>query len=232
MNSNTNINNSSILKEILSQTQIQVSSLICWINQKELEIELEQFSSQTTDLCEIYEINAKKPLLYVFSASKYIQEVEEHRFKQLLSVSAKTIKLMQAIKKAREKHNKLKLSISQIIQQLDTHSNQEKHNYISHLLSLAYYLDWDIEKESNEIDTQSYVLAPHSFLNPLKERFNLSNICAIYEDEKIAMYINSNYEVIAFFKIQGEFSREDVKEVIIPALKETFSFDKVELQDK
>lgn len=232
MSSDSNTNKASILKSILSQTQIQVGSLLCWINQEELEIELEQFSSQTANLCEIYEINAKKPLLYVFSANKYIQEVEEHRFKQLLSVSAKTIKLMQAIKKAREKHNKLKLSISQIIEQLDTHSNQEKHNYISHLLSLAYYLDWDIEKESNDIETLSYILAPHSFLNPLKERFNLSNVCSIYEDEKIAMYVNSNYEVIAFFKIQEEFSREDIKKIIIPALKETFYFNRVELKDK
>lgn len=232
MSSDSNTNKASILKSILSQTQMQVGSLLCWINQKELEIELEQFPSHTTNLCEIYEINAKKPLLYVFSANKYIQEVEEHRFKQLLSVSAKTIKLMQAIKKAREKHNKLKLSISQIIEQLDTHSNQEKHNYISHLLSLAYYLDWDIEKESNDIETLSYILAPHSFLNPLKERFNLSNVCSIYEDEKIAMYVNSNYEVIAFFKTQEEFSREDIKKIIIPALKETFSFNRVELKDK
>ncbi|MCH8520264.1 MAG: hypothetical protein LAT82_05935 [Nanoarchaeota archaeon] len=215
----------------LEQANIQVNSYLELIKQENIELELEQCSDiEEKQVCELYQFNASKPIVYIFSSSKYIQEIEEHRFKHLLSTSAKTFKLMQAIKNAKEKHNTIKLTISQIIQELDLHSIQEKHNYISHLLSLSYYFNWDLEKKSNEVDTQSYLLAPHSFMNILNERYNLTNILALYEDESICIYLNSKHELICFFKVQNNFTKKDIELKILPALKEILALKLVTIK--
>ncbi|MFT4244511.1 MAG: hypothetical protein ACMXYB_03595 [Candidatus Woesearchaeota archaeon] len=215
----------------LEQSQLQIESYLKLIKQENIELELEQCSDiEEKQVCELYEIGASKPVVYIFSSSKYISEIEEHRFKHLLSTSARTFKLMQAIKNAREKHNSIKLTISQIIQELDLHSIQEKHTYISHLLSLSYYFNWDLEKKSNEVDTQSYLLAPHSFMNILNERYNLTNILALYEDESICIYLNSKHELICFFKVQNKFNKKDIQFKILSALKEILALKSINLK--
>lgn len=222
---------SSQFQEYLEQANSQVNSYLKLIKQENIELELEQCSDiEKKQVCELYEIGAKKPIIYIFSSSKYVQEIEEHRFKHLLSTSAKTFKLMQAIKNAKEKHNTIKLTISQIIQELDLHSIQEKHTYISHLLSLSYYFNWDLEKKSNQVDTQSYLLAPHSFMNILNERYNLTNILALYEDESICVYLNSKHELICFFKIQNNFNKKDIGTKILPALKDILKLESINLK--
>lgn len=230
--SSNNLENSphtSDFENYLVHTQHQIASVLASIKQQSITLEIEQFDEKDPVFCELFEVGAKKPLMHVFSSASYIQEVEEHRFKHLLSTSAKTFKLMQAIKHAKEKHKSIKLNVSQIIQELDVHSIQEKHTYISHLLSLSYYFNWDVEKVSNEVDTQSYILAPQSFLHTPKEKHNLTNVHSIYEDEKICIYLNARHEIICFFKTQKTFTREDIEVHLLNTIKEALNFKSISL---
>ncbi|MFP4401865.1 MAG: hypothetical protein ACLFPL_01400 [Candidatus Nanoarchaeia archaeon] len=220
-----------LFENYLRNSKEHIQSLLNCIQQEQFQSELEICESDEKNICELYEVGANSPLIYIFSSTKYIQEIEEHRFKQLLISSAKTIKLMQAVKKAREKNNSLKLSISQITNELDIHSIQEQHKYVSHLLSLTHYLDWDIEKHQQDIENESYILFPHTFLLELKERFNLTNIFSIYEDEKIAIFLNARHEIISFFKDKSVFTNNDIKTIILPALKQSLNFKEISLKE-
>lgn len=213
------------------QTSIEQSnSLQKWIEQKEFHCELEQFDSEFTQLCEVFELDAKDPTLFVFSASKYIEELEEHRFKTLLSSSSRTLKIMQAVQMAKKTSKSDKVSIAQIIKELDTKSIQESHKYISHILSLSYYFKWNIEQKEGEIDTLACLEIPDTFLLKIKERFNLDNMLSLYENENICMYLNGKNRLIAYFKTKDEFSKKDIETYIFPALKTTLQFEEIVLK--
>ncbi len=224
--------NNQKLQEYLKTSISDCENLLNWISQKEFKAELEQFDGSTTDFCEIFEVGAKNPTLFVFSSQKYIEEIEEHRFKTHLSSSAKTFKLMQAIKEVKDSNENNKVSINQVIRALSLESIQESHKYISHLLSLAYYFNWEIERKEDEIETSSCITVPDLMLLKIKERFNLNNMLSLYEDNSICIYLNAKNRLICYFKSKEEFSKQDILTEIFPALEKVLQFDSITLVEK
>lgn len=224
--------NNKTLQDYLKSSISQSENLLHWISQKEFAAELEQFEGTTTDLCEIFEVGAKDPTLFVFSSQRYIEEIEEHRFKTHLSSSAKTFKLLKAIKEVKDELNTNTVAINHIIRALSLESIQESHKYISHLLSLAYYFNWEMEQIEEDIETQSCITVPDVMLLKIKERFNLNNMLSLYEDNSICIYLNAKNRLICYFKSKKEFSKDDIIQEIFPALEEVLQFNSISLIEK
>lgn len=164
---------------------------------------------------------------FVFGFSFFVKELEEQNFKRKLDNNSEVFKIYNAYKKAKKK-NKV-VSISDIVNFLHDKKKDstEVNETISKILSLAYYLNWNIEKNKKDIEQDYIVEIPNRFLVRLKQRYNFDLISPVYENEDFFIFLNARCKLNVIFKDRDLFSKADVKRLVFPALRKTFELSRI-----
>lgn len=164
-------------------------------------------------------------LLFIFGYDFFLKELEDQEFKKLVNQNHLDFIIFGAyhkLKKSKKKGDKIK--ISEILNQIQDKEKDslELHKIIEKVLSLSYYLNWELEKDSNSIENDYFVQIPNNFLIKIKQRFNLDIIEKIYEDKNLFIFLNGKGKLILVLKDKDKFARKDIEKQIIPVIEDLF----------
>jgi len=161
--------------------------------------------------------------LFVFGFDFFVKELKEQEFKKTISQNATNFKIYNAYSIIKKTQKKVK--ISDILNKL---TNERKDSlvvdkYLKKILSLAYYMNFKLEKAEADIENDYYIEIPKSYLVKLKQRFNLDVIHSIYEDENAFVFLNAKGVLNFVFKKKDSFENSDIEKTLFPILKKIFS---------
>ncbi len=167
--------------------------------------------------------------LFVFGFQFFLNEIGEQEFKKHLGQNSINFKIFRAYKSLKKKQKKVK--VSDILNQIQNKRKDslELHNFLKRILTLAYYFNWDIEKDKSDLEGDSFIKIPDKFLISVTQRFNFDFIGAIYEDENLFLFLNVRGKLNLVFKDLDCFVKSDIKKLVIPVLKKVFKIKKVNL---
>ena len=151
---------------------------------------------------------------------------EPHNAYPWSSLNFKIYKAYQDLSK-----NKKKVKITDILNKIQDRRKDslDVHKYLKRILTLAYYLNWNLEKDSNDLESDSFVKISNTFLHKLTQRFNFDIVGAIYENNDCFIFLNSRNKLNLVFKNLDNFEKKDVEKIVIPTLKKVFKLKKVNL---
>lgn len=165
--------------------------------------------------------------LFVFGFNHFTSELSEEEFKDNITFESINFKIYQAYWSLKKNQNKVKVSeILSFIQDRRKDSSQVD-DILKRVLSLAYYFNWKLEQDSEDIESDYLITIPESFLIRLKKRFDLTMLHSIYEDGELFMYLNSKGRINVVFKYLNTFSKKDIQDLLLPAVKKAFELEDV-----
>ncbi len=211
-----------------------MGEIVDLFNKKELTISFDRLNNKNEVNHELlYFKDSDKPEIkgsFVFGFGFFVNELQEQEFKKLITQNSLNFKIFHAYKQLRKRQKKVKISeIAHKIQDKRKDS-MEINSLLSRILSLAYYLNWNLEKAKKDLEGDYYVEIPDKFLVKLKQRFNFEIIASIYENSKIFIFINPRGKLNVIFKEKDLFTKHDVEKMVVPILKKVFSIKKVILE--
>lgn len=171
------------------------------------------------------------PGVFVFGSSFYAQELSEQEFKRVLGNNSLNFKILNAYKKL-SKENKI-IKISDLLNEIQ-HEKKDSihvHSVLRRVLTLAYYLNWEMIKDENDFEGDSIIKIPDQFMVKLKQRFNFEILSAIYEDENLFFFINSRGKLNIVFKNKEFFTKRDIQKNIFPVLKKVFQIEDISFSE-
>ncbi len=196
-------------------------------NKKDVEHELLYFKQQ----------DKEKKGIFVFSFPYYLKELEDQEFKGMLGQNSLNFKIYNA-------YNKLKAAceckkecqgvrVNDILAQISWGDNKSVNNpkILRRILSLSYYLGWDLKKDKDSFDPDFFLEIENSnFLTKPKQRFNLDVSIPIKETKNYILYINIKADIIFVFKNKDKFNKQDIEKDVIKALKDTFKIQNITIE--
>lgn len=179
--------------------------------------------STTTDSEMLYitlEDGSEHSGMFVFGSQFYIDDLNEQEFKDKLSLDSLNFKILRAHKRLSKKSKQVK--ISDILQEIQDKKkdSSELHIILRRILTLAYYLNWEIERDTQDIEGDSFITIPDRYLLRLKQRFSFEMMCGIYENDEVFLFLNTRGKLNMVFKDKDQFSRRDIERVV-PTLMST-----------
>jgi len=191
------------------------------IKKKKVEQEVLFFKNNSTESTGIF----------LFGMDYFLNELNEQEFKRLLSFNSLNFRIRSAYNKLVKKAKKVK--ITDIINVLHDKAKDsfDVHKSLTRMLTLSYYLNWKQEKDKKDLEGDSYVEIPDNFLIKLKQRYNFDVFTAVYENSDLLIFINARGKLNLVFKTKDEFTKDDVKKLVIPVLKKIFNIKKIELEN-
>jgi len=168
--------------------------------------------------------------IFLFGFEFFLSEVSEQEFKKVIGENSLNYKIYNAYHKLKKKQKKIK--ISDILNQIqDKRKDSGKLNvYLRRILVLAYYLNWNITKDKEDFEGDSFIEIPDQYLIKLKQRFDFNIVTSIYEDENLFMFLNTRGKLNLVFKDLNNFSKEDVEKLIPKVLKKVFNIKKIDFE--
>lgn len=165
--------------------------------------------------------------MFVFGFDFFVKELKEQEFKKMISQSSNNFKIYHAYNSIKKTQKKVK--VSDILNKL---TNERKdslvvHKYLNKILSLAYYMNFKLEKAQGDIENDYYIEIPKNYLVKLKQRFNLDVIVSIYEDDNAFLFLNAKGVLNFVFKEKNNFEKNDIEKILLPILKKTFSIKEI-----
>lgn len=165
--------------------------------------------------------------MFVFGFDFFVKELKEQEFKKTISQSSTNFKIYNAYTILKKTHKKIK--ISDILNKL---TNERKDSlvidkYLKKILSLAYYMNFKLEKAQGDIENDYYIEIPKSYLVKLKQRFNLDVIYSIYEDDNALVFLNGKGVLNFVFKNKDNFESSDIEKILFPILKKVFNIKEI-----
>lgn len=166
--------------------------------------------------------------LFIFGFNLFLKDLKEQEFKEILGLNSLNLKIHRAyrflIKKQKE------VNVSDIINLVQ---NKEKdsldvNEVIGRILSLAYYLNWDLEKNKKDIEGDFKIKMPNIYSAKLKNRFNFNLTYSVYENDDLFIFLNAKSKLYCVFKELDKFSKKDIQKFIEPILIEIFKIKNVE----
>lgn len=172
------------------------------------------------------------PGVFVFGSFFYASELGEQEFKKVLGNNSLNFKILSAYKKLSKTQKKIK--ISDILNQIHNEKKDslQVHGVLRRILTLSYYLNWDIQKDNSDFEGDSFIQIPDLFMVKLKQRFNFDILSAIFEDENLFFFMNSRGKLNIVFKNKDTFSKNDIEKFVIPVLKKVFGIKKIEISSE
>lgn len=165
--------------------------------------------------------------MFVFGSEFFQRELSEQEFKKILGQNSMNFKILMAYKKVHKRSKKVK--ISEILNELQDQKKDsiEIHKYLSRILTLAYYYNWEMKKDIKDIEGDCFIEIPDKFLIRLKQRYDFSNLVSVYENEDVFIFVNSRGKLNLVFKNRIFFSRKDVENEVYGPLKNVFDIKKI-----
>lgn len=167
--------------------------------------------------------------IFVFGSQFFICDISEQEFKSKLSLNSLNFKILRAYKRLKKRQETVKVSdILQEIQDKKKDSN-ELDVILRRILTLAYYLNWDLKKDKKDIEGDSIITIPDIFMQQLKQRFSFHIMCSIYEDEDVFMFLNSRGKLNVVFKDKEQFTKTDLHSLLPKIMNQVFSIEECNL---
>lgn len=168
--------------------------------------------------------------IFVFGHSFYNKELEEQEFKRLVGQNSINFKIYTAYHKLKKKNKKVK--ISDILNQIQDERKDSYvvHKYLNRILTLAYYLNWDLKKDKKDLEGDSFIEIPDRYFVRLKQRFNFDLLVPVYENDSLFMFVNNRGKLNLVFKDLEEFSKRDIDKLVIPTLKRVFAIENIDIE--
>lgn len=198
--------------------------------QKEIELLYDNLAKKQKTNQEMLYLKSKEqeiPAIFVFGFDYFLKELEEQEFKKILGQNSMNFKIYMAYDKLCR--NQKKVKISDIVNEIskDKKDSLDIHKLIRRILTLGYYLNWNIEKDSKDIEGDSFVEITNNYLIKLKQRYNFDIFTSLYEDKELMLFVNSKGKLNAVFKQKNEFIKKDIEQYIARALKKSFNIKNI-----
>jgi len=161
--------------------------------------------------------------IFIFGFEFFNKDLEEQEFKRGIGYDYLSFRILRTYKDIKE--NKERVKVSDILRCLhDEEKDSTTINvYLQKIFSLAYYLDWDLEKDSNDIEKDYFIDIPDKFLLKPKQRFNYDITSKVYEDSNLFVFLNSKGKLNLVFKQLDDFTKEEIKNFVIPVIENIFN---------
>lgn len=197
---------------------------------------LEHDNQVDKDLIYFNDGNKEFPGLFIFGAEFYADEMAEQEFKKVLGHNSLNFKILSAYKKVFQKNvqnGKNQVKVSDILNEIQDEKKDslQVHVILRRILTLAYYLNWDLKKDENDFEGDNLIEVPDRFMVKLKQRFNFDMLSAIYENEDLFFFINSRGKLNLVFKVKDTFSKKDVEKHVFPVLKKVFNIGSIKIEE-
>lgn len=186
------------------------------------DYELLYFSDETHPM--------EEPGLFIFGSQFFVDDLSEQEFKEHLSLNALNFKILRAFKELKKSQKKVK--ITDILNQIQDKrkDSAQLHVILRRILTLSYYLNWIVKKDKSDLEGDSFIEIPDKFLFKLKQRFSFENICSVYENADVFVFLNSRNKLNFVFKNKNEFSKEDIIKSVLPTLRKIFKIQSIDLK--
>ena len=186
------------------------------------DYELLYFSDETHPM--------EEPGLFIFGSQFFVDDLSEQEFKEHLSLNALNFKILRAFKELKKSQKKVK--ITDILNQIQDKrkDSAQLHVILRRILTLSYYLNWVVKKDKSDLEGDSFIEIPDKFLFKLKQRFSFENICSVYENADVFVFLNSRNKLNFVFKNKNEFSKEDIIKSVLPTLRKIFKIQSIDLK--
>ena len=214
----------------LEKKIIRDKSLLDIFSKDEISISFDKLNNEKSVDSEVLYINQNKfesELLFVFGYDFFISGLEEQKFKKDITQNPLNFRIYRAYLEI--KKTKKQVKISDILNKLENNSKDslEIDRILKKLLTLAYYMGWEIKNDKNSIESDFIIDIPNTWLFRVKQRFNFDIVSAIYEDENIFMFFNSKNKLITIFKQLNKFQKSDIEINVFKVLKKIFEIKKI-----
>ncbi len=174
--------------------------------------------------------NEAEPDLFVFGFDFFLSDLSEQEFKRIIGHNSLNFKIYDAYYKLKKKQKKIK--ISDILNQLQNKRKDSLliNKILKRILILAYYLNWDIQKDKSDFEGDSCIKIPDNYLIKLKQRFDFTIVTSIYEDNNLFIFLNTKGKLNLVFKELDKFSKKDVEKLVPNIFKKIFNIKKIEFK--
>ncbi|MCA9459130.1 MAG: hypothetical protein KC550_01120 [Nanoarchaeota archaeon] len=177
-----------------------------------------------------YEKSEEKGI-FVFGYDFFIKELSEQEFKKTLTYDSLNFRIYEAYRVLKKKQKVVKVSeILNYIQNLRKDS-MAVNKILNRILSLSYYMNWKLERDSKDIEGDFIIEKDDVFLRKLKQRFDLNVLNAIYENNHLFIFLNLKGNLTLIFKDLKKFNKKDLEKLVFPALIEVFSVKSIEFSN-
>jgi hypothetical protein len=209
-------------------------------NSNELSISYDQLSTKDEveqELLYFKEDGKEKKGIFVFSFPYYIKELEDQEFKKMLGQNSLNFKIMNTYdllkKESSKKKNSKGVRVNEILSRVSWKDDKLKNNpkILRRVLTLSYYLGWDLKKDKDSFDSDFFIdIKDSSYFNKQKQRFNLDVAIPINETSEYILFINLKGDLNFVFKNKCIFTKQDVENITIKSLKDTFKIKTINLE--
>jgi hypothetical protein len=169
--------------------------------------------------------------IFVFGSEFYEKELGEQEFKKVLGQNVLNYKIYNAYNQLKLKNKKIK-----IVDILNKITDKKKdscdvHRILRRILTLAYYYNWDLKKDKKDFEGDYFVDMNPNYLIRLNQVYDFDIISPVYENSDLFVFLNKRGKLNFILKQRDIFSKYDVENLVIPALKKVFKIKRVVVND-
>ncbi len=169
--------------------------------------------------------------LFLFGFEYFLKELGEQEFKKVLGQNSLNFRIYKAYSTLKKKQRKIKVSDILNFIQNEKKDSLDLHKILRRVLTMAYYFNWELEKDKKDLEGDSIIKIPNQFLTKVTQRFNFDIVAAIYENEDLFIFLNARGKVNLIFKDLDFFNKKDVENLVFKALKKVYSIKKITINE-
>lgn len=175
---------------------------------------------------------SEEPVVFVFGFMFFLKELGEQEFKKYLGQNVLNFKIYKAYHDLKKKQSKIK--ISDILNEIQNKRKDsvEVHRILRRIMSMAYYMGWDLVRDKKDLEEDYIIEIPEKFLFKVKQRYNFDLLTPVYENEELCVFLDSKAKINVVFKDLVKFSKEDLEFKLLPILKIIFNLKEIKISEE
>lgn len=206
-------------------------------NKKQLNVtydRLQQEKQVDNELLYFKESKNETKGTFVFSFDCFLKELKNQEFKKYLSYNALNFKIYNTyLKLKKSKAKNADVNVNEIIEILSKEHQDylNKPKILKRIFTLSYYLNWNIKKKNNSIDSDYSINIKSKFIQKIKQRFNLDIAILLKEDEEVLFFVNQKGDLNIVIKNLEYFNKDDIQKIVVPILQNEFKIKTIKIQE-
>jgi len=168
--------------------------------------------------------------IFIFGFWFFTNELNEQEFKRKLGLNGLNMKIIRAYKELKKEQKVIKVSDLLNFIQNRRKDSVEIHRILRRVLTLSYYLNWNLQKDSKDIEGDYSIIIPDKFLGRVKQRYNFDNVASVYENKDLFIFINSRGKLNLVFKEMDLFTRKEIEKLVVPVFKKIFLIEEIKIE--
>jgi hypothetical protein len=197
---------------------------------EELTLHYDRLSAQDeVDHEQLYLTDGKEERIgaFIFGFQFFLAEQGEQEFKRLLGLNSLNFRILHAYKQLKQHQRKVK--VTDIVNHLQNRQKDsgEVHQLIQRILTLAYYLNWRLERDKKDLEGDYIITINDRFLQQLTMRYNFDVLASVYENETFFCFVNARGKLNVVFKEKESFTKDDIETMVLPKLEDIFGIERI-----